>query len=66
MRTLKFKKIDAFTKGISSGNPAGYVFLNDDEFLTVVQDICNNYVKYGTLSEKQEALVSRVYFIHCT
>ena len=35
MRTLKFKKIDAFTKGISSGNPAGYVFLNDDESLTV-------------------------------
>ena len=35
MKTLKFKKIDAFTTGISSGNPAGYVFLNDDESLTV-------------------------------
>ena len=34
MKTLKFKKIDAFTKGISSGNPAGYVFLNDSELLT--------------------------------
>lgn len=34
MKTLKFKKIDAFTKGVSSGNPAGYVYLNDDEPLT--------------------------------
>ncbi len=34
MKTLKFKKIDAFTKGISSGNPAGYIFLNDGESLT--------------------------------
>lgn len=34
MKTLKFKKIDAFTKGISSGNPAGYVFLNDNDSLT--------------------------------
>ena len=34
MNTLKFKKIDAFTKGISLGNPAGYVFLNDGESLT--------------------------------
>ena len=30
MKKLKFKKIDAFTKGISPGNPAGYVELNDD------------------------------------
>ncbi len=34
MKTLKFKKIDAFTKGVSSGNPAGYVLLNDNEPLT--------------------------------
>ena len=34
LKTLTFKKIDAFTKGISSGNPAGYVYLNDDESLT--------------------------------
>ena len=25
MKTLKFKKIDAFTKGMSAGNPAGYI-----------------------------------------
>lgn len=34
MKTLKFKKIDAFTKGISSGNPAGYVFLDKGELLS--------------------------------
>lgn len=28
MKILKFKKIDAFTKGSSSGNPAGYVLLD--------------------------------------
>lgn len=34
MKTLQFKKIDAFTKGVSSGNPAGYVFLGSGESLT--------------------------------
>ncbi len=34
MKPLKFKKIDAFTKGISPGNPAGYVYLEDEEQLT--------------------------------
>lgn len=34
MKTLKFKKIDAFTKGISSGNPAGYIYMNEDEVLS--------------------------------
>ena len=34
MITVNFKKIDAFTKGISSGNPAGYVFLDQDESLS--------------------------------
>ncbi len=34
MKRLKFKKIDAFTKGISPGNPAGYILLNDEESLT--------------------------------
>jgi PhzF family phenazine biosynthesis protein len=30
MKTLNFKKIDAFTKGLSSGNPAGYVYMEKD------------------------------------
>jgi PhzF family phenazine biosynthesis protein len=34
MKTLRFKKIDAFTKGISSGNPAGYIHMNSDEILS--------------------------------
>lgn len=33
MKELKFKKIDAFTKGISSGNPAGYIYMDDDKML---------------------------------
>ena len=33
MKTLKFKKIDAFTKGISCGNPAGYVYMENHEIL---------------------------------
>ena len=33
MKTLKFKKIDAFTNGISSGNPAGYIYMDTDEIL---------------------------------
>jgi len=34
MKVLEFKKIDAFTKGVSAGNPAGYIFLTEDQVLT--------------------------------
>lgn len=34
MKILNFKKIDAFTKGSSSGNPAGYVLLDRMDSLT--------------------------------
>lgn len=34
MKTLKFKKIDAFTSGLSRGNPAGYVFMPEGELLS--------------------------------
>ncbi|MBU1193665.1 MAG: PhzF family phenazine biosynthesis protein [Proteobacteria bacterium] len=34
MKTLKFKKIDAFTTGASSGNPAGYILLENEDILT--------------------------------
>ncbi|MBC7959924.1 MAG: PhzF family phenazine biosynthesis protein [Vallitaleaceae bacterium] len=34
MKNLEFKKIDAFTKGLSSGNPAGYVLLETADQLT--------------------------------
>jgi len=33
MKILKFKKIDAFTKGSSAGNPAGYIHMNGDRLL---------------------------------
>ncbi|MBN2898688.1 MAG: PhzF family phenazine biosynthesis protein [Clostridia bacterium] len=34
MINLKFKKIDAFTKGHSSGNPAGYILLDEHQMLS--------------------------------
>ncbi|MHC1719435.1 MAG: PhzF family phenazine biosynthesis protein [Clostridiaceae bacterium] len=33
MKKLRFKKIDAFTTGISSGNPAGYIYMDSNEIL---------------------------------
>lgn len=33
MKILKFKKIDAFTKGSATGNPAGYIHMNCDGLL---------------------------------
>lgn len=30
MKKLKFKKLDAFTKGLAPGNPAGYILLEDE------------------------------------
>jgi len=33
MKTLRFKKIDAFTGGASAGNPAGYIFMAPGELL---------------------------------
>lgn len=33
MKTLRFKKADAFTKGLSSGNPAGYILLEGGNML---------------------------------
>lgn len=35
MKTLKFKKIDAFTKGASPGNPAGCIHIEGDNALSV-------------------------------
>lgn len=34
MKSLKFKKIDAFTTGHSSGNPAGAIYLDDNDNLS--------------------------------
>lgn len=33
MKKLKFKKIDAFTKGLAPGNPAGYIYLKEEGHL---------------------------------
>jgi PhzF family phenazine biosynthesis protein len=37
MKTFKFKKIDAFTSGLSSGNPAGAVYLNSLDDINAVE-----------------------------
>jgi PhzF family phenazine biosynthesis protein len=34
LKKLKFKKIDAFTDGISSGNPAGCIYIGDSSRIT--------------------------------
>ena len=34
MKSYQFKKIDAFTKGLSSGNPAACIYLNNKEDIT--------------------------------
>jgi len=42
---------------------------NDKEhgqsFLDMVHNICIKYIEYGTMTEKQESVIARVYFIHC-
>jgi PhzF family phenazine biosynthesis protein len=37
MKRLNFKKIDAFTDGLSSGNPAGYILLGPHDSLSVAE-----------------------------
>jgi len=37
MKVLPFKKIDAFTNGTSSGNPAGYITMNPSELLSLAE-----------------------------
>lgn len=51
MKTLEYRKIDAFAVGGSSGNPAGVVYLQKDEILTEgeMQEIAKRYT--GIVSE---------------
>ncbi len=59
MRSFKFKKIDAFTTGQSTGNPAGAIYLDDteeispDEMLKIAKELKSfvnevGYLKKGT------------------
>ncbi len=64
MKELTFKKIDAFTKGLSSGNPAGYVLmdpnntLNDKEMQKMAAELKGfvNEVGYVSRQDKQFSL----------
>jgi PhzF family phenazine biosynthesis protein len=56
MRELQYQKIDAFTDGISSGNPAGVVLLNPHEELTAAE--------MQQIAKTQKGIVSEVAF--CT
>ena len=51
MKVLDFKKIDAFTKGSSSGNPAGYVLLDRMDSLSEVEMQKLAYELKGFVSE---------------
>lgn len=56
MRELQFKKIDAFTDGNSSGNPAGVVLLKNSKELTEEE--------MQRIAKKQKGIVNEVAF--CT
>lgn len=49
MKTALYKKIDAFTDGISSGNPAGVVYLGKGETLSAeqMQDVARRFTAPG-------------------
>ena len=64
MKVLDFKKIDAFTKGLSSGNPAGYILmdqsnlLNDKEMQKIAVELKGfvNEVGYVNRQDKEFSL----------
>lgn len=57
MKTFKFKKIDAFTTGQSSGNPAGAIYLKPDqsisqgEMLTIAKELKSFVNEVGYLQK---------------
>ena len=71
MKTLNFKKIDAFTKGLSSGNPAGYVFmdkadiLNAEEMQKLAAELKGFVNEVGFVSRKDKQFELRFYSAEC-
>ncbi|MBN1799712.1 MAG: PhzF family phenazine biosynthesis protein [Spirochaetales bacterium] len=55
MKSFKFKKIDAFTVGISSGNPAACIYLND------IKDISNNEMQL--IAKELKGFVNEVVYL---
>lgn len=71
MKTLNFKKINAFTKGLSSGNPAGYVFMDQADLLSAEEmqkmaDELKGFVnEVGFLSRKNKQFELKFYSSEC-
>jgi PhzF family phenazine biosynthesis protein len=55
MKSLKFKKMDAFTGDNSSGNPAGYIYMQPDELL--------NEAEMQTIAAELKGFVNEVGFV---
>lgn len=68
MNKYKFKKIDAFAKGLSSGNPAGYILLNssDDineiEMLNIAKELKGFVNEVGYVFRSSEKSFDMKYF----
>jgi PhzF family phenazine biosynthesis protein len=56
MKSLKFKKIDAFTGEGSSGNPAGYILMDPDDLLSAEE--------MQTIAAELKGFVNEVGFVH--
>lgn len=71
MKTLRFKKIDAFTNGISSGNPAGYIKMNRDSVLNekemqrVATELKGFVSEVGYLNQMGEQYQLKFYSSEC-
>jgi PhzF family phenazine biosynthesis protein len=71
MKTLSFKKIDAFTRGDSAGNPAGYVRLDEGDSLgegemqAIARELKGFVSEVGYLSREGGAFRLRFYSSEC-
>lgn len=71
MKELNFKKIDAFTSGISSGNPAGYVFIEDGDVISenemqkLASELKGFVNEVGFVSECQGGFKLKFYSSEC-
>jgi PhzF family phenazine biosynthesis protein len=71
MKSLNFKKIDAFTNGVSSGNPAGYVLLgpqdslSDTEMLRVASELKGYVNEVGFVRREGKRVHLRFYSSEC-
>ncbi len=70
MKTVPFKKIDAFTDGTSPGNPAGYVLLDDtvmtvQEMQRLARELKGYVNEVGYVKRSKDAFSLRFYSSEC-